>query len=158
MDKQLLEYLKKFDIEYQEHEHPAFFTVAEAEPYEKNFNFARTKNLFLTDKKGNFFMYCLPADKRAPLNSLKKILKVKDIHFASEKDLFEKLGLKPGSVTIFALIRNPDVKLLLDKEIWDANKIGFHPNVNTATLELTHASFEKFYSSLSNTKEVIEVE
>ncbi len=157
MDSRLSEYFNKYNITYIKHRHPAFFTVEEAKPYEKDFTFTRSKNLFLTDKQGNFFLYCLPADKKAPLKELKRALDIKELRFASESDLFEQLGLKPGHVSIFALVRNRNIHLILDKELWDAKTLGFHPNVNTATLELTHENFVKFYNSLENKKEVIEL-
>lgn len=157
MDEQLQQYLSSHKIEFKTHIHKAFFTVAESNASGIEFPFTHTKNLFLTDKLGKYFLFCLQADKKAPLKELRKILQVKEIHFASPEDLKEKLGLTPGSVSIFALVRNKDVVLVLDKEIYESSAVGFHPNINTATLELDKKNFQKFFDSLPNRKEVIEV-
>ena len=63
----------------------------------------------------------------------------------------------PGSVSIFGAIYSSEVMLILDKEVWDAEIVGFHPNVNTETLEIGHGGLEKYYNSLANRKEVVEL-
>jgi len=35
--------------------------------------------------------------------------------------------------------------------------VGFHPNQNTSTLVLKHEDLKKFYDSLDNGKEIIEI-
>jgi Ala-tRNA(Pro) deacylase len=116
-----------------------------------------TQNLFLTDKQGNFFLFCLQAEKRAPIKKVKSLFNVKDLQFASPSDLKSQLNLTPGSVSIFGLINNPEVALVLDQELYDAEAVGFHPNINTATLELQHKEFVKFYDSLPNKKVIVEI-
>ena len=49
------------------------------------------------------------------------------------------------------------VKLILDKEVWGADIVGFHPNVNTSTLEIKHEDLKKFYNSLDCEKEIVEL-
>lgn len=77
---------------------------------------------------------------------------------ASEKRLYENLGLTPGSVTPFGLINNKDKKVivLLDKDLKKDGKINFHPNINTATLTIDYSDFCKFLNWTGN--EVLEVD
>ena len=59
--------------------------------------------------------------------------------FASAEDLWDKLGLTPGSVTPLGLLGSEggQVELFLDQAFLDPpGLIGVHPNDNTATLWL----------------------
>ena len=95
---------------------------------------------------------------RSLLKVLKEILNAKKkLFFASGEELKEKLNLTPGSVSIFGMIYASDVTLIIDKEIWESKRAGFHPNVNTATLELKHHDLENFYNSLKSHRMIIEL-
>ncbi len=162
MDNKLKEYLDKFGIKYIIHEHPAVFTVKEHHKLMKETpEVVHTKNLFLKDDKSRFYLVSMYADKRLDMKALKLKLRVRKLHFANAEELKRHLNLTPGSVSIFGMIyangKDKRVKLVVDKEVWDAERVGFHPNINTATLEITHDDLEKFYNSLDAEKEVMEV-
>jgi Ala-tRNA(Pro) deacylase len=158
MDKNLKSYFEKYGIEYKEHKHEAVFTVEESRFLKKHIPGMHTKCLFLKDDKKRFYLVALPAEKRLDMKSLRKRLRVQKLHFGSPEDLKERLNLSPGSVSIFGMIYSKDVRLLLDREVWLAERTGFHPNVNTATLEIDHNNLKKFYDSLHSEKEIIEIE
>lgn len=157
MDQNLKTYLENRKIKYIIHEHVAVFTVEESKRLKsKNQEFLNTKNLFLKDEANNFYLVCMYAHKRLDLKLLKeKINAVKRLTFGSEKELKEHLNIFPGAVSIFNMIYAKNVKLILDKQVWDAEKIGFHPNVNTATLELSHENLEKFWKTIKAEKDII---
>jgi Ala-tRNA(Pro) deacylase len=56
------------------------------------------------------------------------------------------IGTTPGSVSLFGLVNDPDkqVKLFLDKELMNTEKISFHPNDNTASVVISNADFKRF--------------
>jgi Ala-tRNA(Pro) deacylase len=159
MDRKLIEYFEKNGIEYEEFEHPAVFTVEESQELKKEIPGLHCKCLFLKTDKREFYLIGMPANKRLDIKGLRKKLRVRKLHFGSEEELFDKLGLKPGSVSIFGLVNNEkaDVKFILDKEVFLSDKVGFHPNKNTSTLVLKHEDLEKYFNSLENDKEVIEL-
>lgn len=159
MDASLSNYLKKHNIQFIEHKHPAVFTVEEAKKVEHKLpGVFHTKNLFLKDENNQFYLVCMDAFKKLDLKSLRTEIKAKGkLSFASSEKLKEHLNLTPGSVSIFGMIYAKDVMLILDKEIWSAKKVGFHPNINTATLELTHENLEKFFNSLKCKKVILEI-
>lgn len=158
MDQTLKQYLEKYNISCKVHEHEAVFTVEESKKLKPIPEVFHTKNLFLKDEAKNFFLVCMDAYKKLNLKSLKeKIQAVKKLTFASPAELKEHLNLTPGSVSLFGMIYAKDVELIVDKEVWQAKKVGFHPNINTATLELTHENLEKFYNSLKAKKQIIEL-
>ncbi|MBS3093194.1 hypothetical protein J4456_01285 [Candidatus Pacearchaeota archaeon] len=49
------------------------------------------------------------------------------------------------------------VTIIIDNEIWNADFVSFHPNVNTETLELSGKDFQKYILSLKNKCEVMEL-
>jgi Ala-tRNA(Pro) deacylase len=158
MDPKLKKYLEKEGIEYREHKHPAVFTVEESKKLKLAIPGVHTKNLFLKDDKGRFYLICMPALERLDTKSLRKSLGVGKLHFGSPEELKKELNLEPGSVSIFGMIHAKNVKLLLDKTVWEAEVTGFHPNINTATLEIDHKNLEKFWNSLDCEKETINLE
>lgn len=156
MNLDLLEYLNLHNIPYNEHFHPAVFTVEESKKLHLNIPGLHTKNLFLKSSQG-FYLVCLEADKKLDMKLLKSKLGVKDLSFGSPDELKSELCVSPGSVSLFALIHSKNTTLVLDKKVWDAEVTGFHPNVNTSTLEITHDSLAKFYGTLKCKKLIIDL-
>jgi Ala-tRNA(Pro) deacylase len=99
----------------------------------------------------------LSADKRADLKKLSKTMGEEKVIFASADNLKEKLGLEPGSVSPFGLIndKNHDVEVYIEPEVFYADIVSFHPNINTATLELTGEMFIKFLHGTGNKIQVV---
>ena len=158
MDEKLKEYFDKLGIFYKIYEHPPVFTVNESKKIKLEFPGMHTKSLFLRDENNNFYLVCMSAEKRLDTKFLKDYLNVKELHFASPKELKEQLGVLPGSVSLFCMINAPDsVRLILDKEVWEADFSGFHPNINTSTLEISNEDLEKFCNSLPHEKQIVEL-
>jgi Ala-tRNA(Pro) deacylase len=148
--QKVLDFLDEQQIPFVLHEHPAVFTCEEAEQHCGDIPGLPCKNLFLRDKrKKRYLLAVLPAEKRMNLKHFGEFVGDK-MGFASAEDLMEKLGLEVGAVTPFGLLNDEGekVELFVDKEVYDAEIVSFHPNVNTATLELPHESFVKFLEVL----------
>lgn len=159
MDAQLKSYLEKHNIKYKIQKHPPVFTVKEADKVkDKTPHILHTKNLFLKDENKIFYLVSMYAYKRLDLKSLKEKLNAKKkLSFATAEQLKENLNLTPGSVSIFGMIYAKEVIVIVDKQVWDAKIVGFHPNINTATLELTHENLERFYNTLKSKKQILEL-
>lgn len=140
----IYEVLEKLKINYDEIEHPAVYTVEEANRLERMLEGIGCKNLFLTDKKGHYYLYILKDDKRADLKDLALKLKVLKLTFCSEEDLNTLLGLSKGSVTPLGIINDKDnkVTLIIDKDLVD-KKLLCHPNVNTKTISIEYKDLIK---------------
>ncbi|MCL5436952.1 MAG: prolyl-tRNA synthetase associated domain-containing protein [Candidatus Dependentiae bacterium] len=142
------QFLTSHDITYRRHEHPAVFTCEEAALYCAHIPGIASKNLFLTNpKRTRFFLATIPDYKRADLKKFAALVGEMRVAFGSAELLRKKLGLEPGSVSPFGLINNheKDVEVFIDADVYDAPIVGFHPNINTATLELTDKMFKKFF-------------
>jgi len=69
------------------------------------------------------------------------------------------LGLTPGSVTPFGLINDTEhhVHVFLDKNLQKAERLSFHPCVNTASLIVSKSDFICFMDYVQNPYEWLEL-
>jgi Ala-tRNA(Pro) deacylase len=154
------EFLEENNIEYIWHEHPAVYTCEEAEKHCSHIPGLAVKNLFLRDKKGKkFFLLITTAEKRVDLKKLGEIIGINKVSFASPDNLKDKLGLEPGAVSPFGLLndKNNEVGLYIDNEVMQANIVSFHPNVNTASIELSKEMFKKFTNSIDHEVNIVKI-
>ena len=142
----LLTMLSKHSIKYNVYEHPSLHTVEESKKLRGKIKGIHTKNLFLKNKKNNFFLFSCQESAIIDLKQLKKALNLGNISFAGDLYLKNILGVKPGSVTPFGLIndQNNEIKFFLDKKILYHKKVNFHPLVNTSTVSLDTKDFLLF--------------
>jgi Ala-tRNA(Pro) deacylase len=159
MDKKLKSYLEKYGIKYVMHKHPAVFTVEESKELKKDIPGLHCKTLFLKDNFGKYYLVGMPAEKRLDNKRFLKNVNSKKARFGNPEELKDIVNLVPGSVSIFGAIyvKDKETKLIIDKEVWEADIVGFHPNVNTSTLVFSHQNLEKFYNSLMCEKEIVEL-
>ncbi|MCJ7589081.1 MAG: prolyl-tRNA synthetase associated domain-containing protein [Candidatus Aminicenantes bacterium] len=146
-ERRVYEVLDALNIRYIRFEHPPVFTVEEAREHWKDVPGVHCKNLFLRNYKGNrHFLVVLEASKRADLKALSLKLGTDRVSFGSDERLRRCLGLTPGSVSPFGLINDAkkEVEVVLDEDLKQADSVCFHPNVNTSTLNLSYADFERF--------------
>lgn len=147
-------------IEYQRFDHPAVYTVAEAKRLVPPLPAAKTKNLFLRDKKGNrHYLVVVPADKRINIKELPRVLGSDRLSFGSPARLQQYLGVEPGAVTIFAIFNDPkhEVELVVDLALWQADAFQFHPLVNTSTLVISRANLDRFIAKMGHVPRILEV-
>lgn len=149
--EELYELLDRLGISYEEIEHEAVYTIEQAQNIKRRIDGAGCKNLFLTDRKGQYMLAVLQEDKRADLKALAAIYGVKKLSFASNEQLSEVLGLTRGSVTPMGLINDKEhtVKLAIDGEL-RGRKLLFHPNVNTRTISITADDLIKYIEYFGN--------
>ncbi|MBN2681700.1 MAG: prolyl-tRNA synthetase associated domain-containing protein [Bacteroidales bacterium] len=152
-DKRLYEILEKLGIEYRYDEHPEAPTIEIAKKYWTDIKAVHCKNIFFRNHKGNrHYLVILDHRQELDIHDLEKRLKQGKLSFASEQRLFKYLGLTPGSVTPFGLINDSEkhVYVFFDETLLQAERISFHPNINTATLTLQFADFMKFMNWTGN--------
>jgi Ala-tRNA(Pro) deacylase len=90
--------------------------------------------------------------KRADLRGVADQIGDGKLSFASPERLLAHLGVTPGSVSPFGLINDAsrEVRVFLDADLKAAERISFHPNVNTVTVVLTFTDFERFLADRGN--------
>ena len=73
-DPTLLSFLNQHNITFDYYEHRPIFTVEEGEDIKYAIPGTHTKNLFLTDKRGQYFLVCVESSKRLPINQFRKLI------------------------------------------------------------------------------------
>jgi len=146
----LLAWMAQNGIEQVTHDHPAVFRVEEGLELKAAMPGAHTKNLFLKDKKGKLWLISARQDTVIDLKRAPRTIGSDRLSFGNEGLLYETLGLRPGSVTALGLINDPDhrVTFVLDKALWDADIVNFHPLTNTATTAMAQDQFRKALAAM----------
>lgn len=149
-------YLERLSIEHEIWYHPAIPTIERALEYWGEMPGTHCKNLFFRNHKGKrHYLVLFECHKNLDIASLERRLKEGKLTFASQKRMERYLGVTPGSVTPFGLINdhNREVKLFIDSELKEVEKISFHPNDNRASLLLSYSDFLKFLEERGNEAE-----
>lgn len=161
--KKVLDFLEENGIAYELYEHPEISTIEECLDYWKDIHDAvHCKNLFFRNHKGNrHYLVSLECHKDLDIHALEHSLHQGKLSFASEDRMMRCLGVHPGSVSAFGLIKDFDttdadvkelfenghrVKYYLDKDLRGVKKISFHPCENTASVVISGKNFERFLS------------
>jgi len=156
----LAEFLRAHGIESARHEHPAVMTVEESKRLVPKLPGAKTKNLFLRDKKGRrHFLVTVRHDIAVDLDALGAMLGVGGVGFASAERLKRCLGLTPGSVSLLGLVNDEShaVEFVIDRMLWEADAVHAHPLTNTATMVVGHADLERFLAATGHQARVVDV-
>jgi Ala-tRNA(Pro) deacylase len=142
--------LAELGIVYERHEHPPVATVEDAMQHWAGIDATHCKNLFLRNQKGDrHYLLIVPHLKTVNLRAVAEQIGDGRLSFASPERLMKHLGVTPGSVSPFGLINNSDrtVRVVLDRDLESAERLGFHPNINTRTLVVSGADFSKFLAA-----------
>src|SRR6266481_5288301 len=118
--------LRAHGIAASRHAHPPVMTVEESERLVPKLPGAKTKNLFLRDKKGaRHFLVTVRHDLAVDLNLLGVALNAARLGFASPERLQKYLGITPGSVSLLALINDQAgaVEFVIDRALWEADAV-----------------------------------
>jgi len=144
-----LDLLNKFDaqgINYKLYEHEPLFSVKESEDKRGRISGTHTKNLFLKNKKNYFCLFSCKENSIINLKKFSKAIYASNLSFAREEYLFKYLGVKPGSVSPYALLNDTKnrVHFYLEDKLYKCHKINFHPLMNTTTISVITSDFIKF--------------
>ena len=138
----LLTDLDALGIPFAAYEHVAVFTVAESDEVNAAIPGAHTKNLFLKDNGGAYWLVTVPGEARVDLKALPAAIDSKRVSFGKADDMERLLGIAPGSVTPLAAINAApgSITVVLDEGLARAGTVNVHPLRNTATLGLPGAT------------------
>ena len=141
------------------------FTIEEMLPEVKDVPGVIAKNMFLYGKKKkDLWLFSCRHDREINLAKLGKIVGAPGgLRFADEAILIEKLGVRQGCVTAFALINdtNNDVKFILDKALSDdavSEKVNFHPMENNATTAISPTDLAKFLDAVNHKPIIVDLD
>jgi Ala-tRNA(Pro) deacylase len=147
---ELFAYLDSLGIAHNTVEHEPVFTVAESQKVRERLSGGETKNLFLKDKKGNYFLVTALQDTEIDLRSIHTRIDGRGrVSFGNAERLMEYLGVVPGSVTAFGVINDAAgvVRVVLDAELMKHHTINCHPLRNDATTAIARDDLLRFLES-----------
>ncbi len=142
----LLARLAALGIAVTTHQHPAVFTVEESRRLRGELPGGHCKSLFLKDKKGRRFLVVALEESVVALKHLHELLGSGRLSFASAELLWQVLGVRPGSVTPFALVNDTkiSVSVFLEERMMAHDILNFHPLINTQTTAIRSADLVTF--------------
>ncbi len=153
--------LEKLNITYQWFDTPPCETCEESSVFlPKDRSGVGTKNLLLKDRKGkNYFLLVTEEHKTTDLKQLAEQIQSTRLSMVNEETLQHLLGVSRGSVSLFALVNDPDqqVKLLIDKDLLQASHWDAHPNRNNAVLILSQADWKIYFDYLDRQWQTVTV-
>jgi Ala-tRNA(Pro) deacylase len=146
----LFAFLDRLGISYSTVSHPPLFTVEESRTLRGTIPGEHTKNLFLKDKSGVYYLVVAGEEAAIDLKGLHRRLGARGrLSFGSADALWDLLGVRPGSVTPFAAINDVSGKVVvvLDRAMLAHEILNYHPLVNTMTTSITRAGLMRFLSA-----------
>ncbi len=146
-EEELHAFLRDLGIETTTMRHPALFTVADSRTLRGEIAGGHTKNLFLKDKKDNYFLLTVEESAAVDLKSIHhRIGAASRVSFGRPEAMLALLGVTPGAVTLFGLLNDTGhaVRFFIDESLLAGEIINAHPLTNEATTSIRVADVLKF--------------
>ena len=159
-EAELSAFLAELGIAVSTRRHPPLFTVADSQALRGEIAGGHTKNLFLKDKKDNFFLVSAGEEAVVDLKQIHHVIGAAGrVSFGKPEMLMELLGVVPGAVTVFGLINDTAgrVKVVLDQDLMGHAVINAHPLTNEATTSIAAADLIKFVEATGHDAAILKV-
>jgi Ala-tRNA(Pro) deacylase len=156
----LFAFLETHGISSVRHDHAPVFTCEEELRHVPESGAARTKNLFMRDRRARRHLLLVTlCSKSVSIADFAEIAGADRLSFASPERLMKQLGVEPGSVTLLGLVNDTThaVELYIDADVWGAPSIHAHPLRNDATLVLSHADVVRFLAATGHQARIVTV-
>lgn len=140
--------------------HPPLYTVADSQALRGEIDGGHTKNLFVKDKKDNYFLLTVGEEATVDLKTIHHVIgAASKVSFGKPEALMELLGVEPGAVTAFGPINDTQcrVKVFLDAELMAHDVVNCHPLVNTATTSIKSADLITFLKATGHEPQVLKL-
>ena len=138
-EKRVYAFLDGLGVDYERTDHfdrPAT-TMEVCADVDAVLNVHICKNLFLCNRqKTAFYLLVMPGDKPFRTKELSHQMGISRLSFADAEAMEKYLDVHPGSVSVLALINDPDhrVTLAVDEDVLKEDMFGCHPCENTSSL------------------------
>ncbi len=152
--------LDELGISHRTQEHEAAFTVEDARALRGRIPGGHTKNLFLKDKKGRLWLVVALEDTAVNLKTLHRTIGSARLSFGKPDLMEQTLGVRPGSVTPFALMNDREgrVTVVLDEAMMAHDLLNFHPLENTATTTISRNGLLAFLEATGHPPLIVKVD
>src|SRR6266481_9679581 len=156
---QLFARLDALGIAHRTYTHEPVFTVAEAVALRGKLPGGHGKSLFLKDKKAGLWLVVALEERPIDLKGLAAALGAPRFSFGNAELLYEVLGVRPGSVTPFALVNDTTqrVTIVLDRAMLDHDPLNYHPLDNDRTTAIAPADLLRFIAACGHTPRIVDL-
>ena len=157
---QLFQRLNALGIPHRTYTHPPVFTVAEAVALRGQLPGGHCKSLFLKDKKGGLWLVVALEERPVDLKRLGAQLSAPRFSFGNPELLYEVLGVRPGSVTPFALANDRErrVRVVLDRGMLDCDPLNYHPLENDRTTAIAPGDLLRFVEACGHRARLVDLD
>ena len=157
--EELFARLDALGIAHRTYSHPPVFTVVEATALRGSLPGGHCKSLFLKDKKGGLWLAVMLEERRIDLKKLASRLAAPRFSFGGAAELYEFLGVRPGSVTPFALVNDVEHRVtpVLDSAMLDHDPLNYHPLANDRTTAIAPADLLRFIAACGHEPRIIDL-
>lgn len=131
--------LDRLGIPYARVEHPPAFTMEDCAAVSDALGIRICKNLFLCNRqKTAFYLLTMPENKPFHTKDLSRQIGSSRLSFAPPEEMKRLIGCTPGSASVLGLMYDADhrVRLLMDREVAQAEFFGCHPCKNDCSLRI----------------------
>ncbi|MFC3072194.1 prolyl-tRNA synthetase associated domain-containing protein [Shinella pollutisoli] len=159
-DKDLFQFLDHLGIAHSTREHAPVFTVAESVALRDEIPGGHTKNLFVKDKKDNYFLLTVEEHATVDLKTVHTVIGAAGrVSFGRPEKLMDYLGVIPGAVTAFGVINDVEhrVKIVIDEALMGFDVINAHPLRNDATTSIGAKDLLAFIAATGHEPLVLKV-
>src|SRR5213592_2740381 len=156
---QLFARLDALGIAHKTYSHPPVFTVAEAVALRGKLPGGHCKSLFLKDKKAGLWLVVALEERSVNLKRLSAALAAPRFSFGNAALLYETLGVRPGSVTPFAIVNDATqrVTIVLDRAMLEHDPLNYHPLENDRTTAIAPADLLRFIAACGHRPRILDV-
>lgn len=156
----LFRFLDGLGIAHRTKHHEPVFTVAESVALRDAIPGGHTKNLFLKDKKDQYFLLTVEENATVDLKTVHQLVGgASKFSFGKPEKLMEYLGVIPGAVTAFGVINDTanNVTIVLDEELMKNEIINCHPLSNDATTSISRDDLIRFVEATGHKANILKV-
>jgi Ala-tRNA(Pro) deacylase len=152
--------LDALGIAHRTYAHPPVFTVAEAVALRGQLPGGHCKSLFLNDKKDGLWLVVALEERRVDLKRLAAQLAAPRFSFGSADLLYQALGVRPGSVTPFALANDRErrIRVVLDREMLGYDPLNYHPLENDRTTAIAPGDLLRFIAACGHEPIILDLD
>ncbi|KQS83940.1 MULTISPECIES: prolyl-tRNA synthetase associated domain-containing protein [unclassified Rhizobium] len=157
---ELFQFLDSLGIAHKTKQHEPVFTVAESVALRDEIPGGHTKNLFVKDKKDNYFLLTVEEHATVDLKTVHTIIgAASKVSFGRPEKLIEYLGVIPGAVTAFGVINDAgqNVKIIIDQDLMQDEIVNCHPLSNDATTSIASKDLLRFIEATGHEPLVLKV-
>jgi Ala-tRNA(Pro) deacylase len=157
--KELFARFDALGIAHRTYSHPPVFTVAEATALRGGLPGGHCKSLFLKDKKGGFWLAVMLEERRIDLKKLAARLAAPRFSFGGAADLHRLLGVRPGSVTPFALLNDIEHRVtpVLDAAMLEYDPLNYHPLENDCTTAISAGDLLRLIAASGHAPQIVDL-